>query len=83
MMHRINVIFKDEQCKESVCELLDEKKMGYSVKNGHEISFASDDKELSQYMRQFEQVLGDPEGLMDLDAIWNINTPKEVRLSGE
>lgn len=74
--------FKDKQRKDSLCKNLDSQKMTYEPVSDEEISFVADELALDKYVVEIEKVAGDPEYIMDLDAIWNLNKNNEIRLSG-
>lgn len=80
--YTFKMTFKNAQRKDKVCRLLDSEKMPFTDINEEEIRFNSGEHELGRYMQKFEQACGDPDYLMDLDAIWYFRTANEIRLSG-
>lgn len=82
LIYTFKLKFTDDKRKNSICELFKKCNMKYKEVNKKEISFETEEHELGQYMKKIEQVCGDPDYLMDLEAIWSHKTAKEIRLTG-
>lgn len=82
LIYTFKIKFKDDKRKESICGLFEKDKMQYKKVSDKEISFETGEHELARYMKKIEQVCGDPDYLMDLEAIWGYKSAKEIHLIG-
>lgn len=82
LIYTFKIKFKDDKRKDSICELFEKNKMQFKKVGDKEISFETGEYDLARYMNKIEQVCGDPDYLMDLEAIWSHKTAKEIHLFG-
>lgn len=82
LIYTFKIKFKDDKRKESICHLFEKDNMKYTKVSDKEISFETGEYDLARYINKIEQVCGDPDYLMDLEAIWGHKTAKEIYLYG-